>query len=417
MNGHQSSRKAADIQRGQTNDKVGRDPLSSPVTNQGRSRIDSIDLLRGVVIVLMALDHARGYFGPAPYGPEDLSRASAFLFLTRWVTHFCAPVFVFLAGLGTALLQARGKSRAEISQFLVSRGVWLVFIELTVINLSWLDFYYGDVLTIQVIWALGISMILLAGMIWLPRWQIAALAIALVAGHNLFDGIQPDDLGGWAPVWGVLHAHYRIPLTEDLGVFTLYPLVPWMGVMALGYLAGSLYELEPERRRRLLARLGVGLTIAFIALRLVNLYGDPHLWSVQEKGFPFTMLSFLNTTKYPASLLFLLMTLGPALWLLAYLEKVSGSVARFFVLFGRVPFFFYIAHVPLIHAGAALWFWTRHGTVGPWFRKPWESLDGYEPNLFVVYAAWVLVVLALYPLCRWFAGVKRRSPNPWLKYL
>ncbi len=387
------------------------------VTTQGPSRIDSIDLLRGMVIVLMALDHTRGFFGPAPYGPEDLSQASASLFLTRWVTHFCAPVFVFLAGLGTALYEARGKSRTEISRFLLSRGVWLVVIELTVINLSWLDPYYSGVLVIQVIWVLGISMILLAGMIWLPRWLIAVLAFGLIAGHNLFDGIQPADFGGWAPLWGVLHARYDIPLSEDLVLAVLYPLVPWMGVMAAGYLAGSLYELEAERRRRFLGRIGIGLTMAFVVLRLVNLYGDPHVWSTQDRGLPFTLLSFLNTTKYPASLLFLLMTLGPALWLLARLEGRTNPVTRFFVLFGRVPFFFYIVHVPLIHALAALWFWARHGTVGSWFRKPWLSLEGYEPDLIVVYAAWVLVVLALFPLCRWFAGVKRRHRNPWLRYL
>jgi uncharacterized membrane protein len=374
-------------------------------------------LLRGLVIVLMALDHVRDFFGPVPYLPENLGRASAGLFLTRWVTHFCAPVFVLLAGLGAALLEARGRSRAEVCRFLWTRGLWLIVVELTVVNLSWLLVYYSNILILQVIWILGVSMVALAGMIWLPRWAIATLSLILIVGHNLLDGVQPSDLGTWAHLWGVLHARHYIPLAPGFGLFIIYPLIPWIGVMAMGYLAGGLYRMEPDRRRRWLSGLGAALTIAFVVLRLFNVYGDPQPWAVQERGPLFTFLSFLNTTKYPASLLFLLMTLGPALWILPRLEAAGGRLARFFVLFGRVPFFFYVIHLPLVHLLATAWSQWRYGSAGWWFSlaQPWPA--SYVPTLGSTYAAWILIVLMLFPACVWFNGLKRRSRHPFLRYL
>ncbi len=382
-----------------------------------RGRIDSVDLLRGLVIVIMALDHARDFFGMTPYPPEDLGQASAGLFLTRWVTHFCAPVFVLLAGLGAALYRQRGHDLREVSRFLWTRGLWLIVMELTVVNLSWLQFHYNNILFFQVIWALGVCMVVLALMIRWPRWAIVAVSLGMIVGHNFLDGIQPGALVPWGHLWGILHARHYIPLTSGFGLFFMYPLIPWIGVMGLGYVLGDLYRMESARRRRWLSGLGALAVISFVALRLSNLYGDPQVWSVQGRGPLYTFLSFLNTAKYPPSLLFLLMTLGPALWLLPRLEGRGGPVARFFILFGRVPFFFYIVHIPVLHLSAALWSFAVYGSAGWWFRRPDVWPAEYVPSLGPPYIAWVLVVLLLFPACRWFARVKRHHRNPLLRYL
>ena len=290
-----------------------------------RPRLDSVDLLRGLVIVIMALDHARDFFTSARFDPTDLTQTTAPLFLTRWITHFCAPVFVFLAGTSAYLYQARGKSPREASWFLLTRGLWLVVLEWTVIRWAWMfNFNYtSELLFVQVIWVIGVSMIVLAGLVHLPLGAVAALGIAMIAGHNLLDGVAPESLGRWAPLWILLHVQAPIPLRGDQVFFVIYPLVPWIGVMAAGYAFGRLLHRPAEERRRMLLRLGGGLTIAFLALRALNGYGDPAPWSVQESAGR-TVLSFLNTTKYPPSLLFLLMALGPAIALLPLLERLRG---------------------------------------------------------------------------------------------
>jgi uncharacterized membrane protein len=387
----------------------------------GRVRLDSVDLLRGLVIVIMALDHARDYFTGVrldPTGSTDLSQMAAPLFFTRWITHFCAPVFVFLAGTSAFLYQARGRSRAEVSRFLLTRGIWLVVLELTVVRWAWnFNFNYTtEMLFVQVIWVIGVSMIVLAGLIYLPPRAVAAVGIAMILGHNLLDGITPQSLGGWGPLWTFLHVQAAIPLGGGQVFFVVYPLIPWIGVMAAGYAFGILLlRPEQERRRRLLL-LGVGLTLAFLVIRAVNLYGDPAPWAVKETAGR-TVLSFLNTTKYPPSLQFLLMTLGPAIAVLPLFERLTGPGARALIVFGRVPLFFYVLHLYLIHA-LALMVGTLAGFDPRSFLHLWlKNPDGWGYGLPVVYLVWVGVVLALYPACRWFAGVKARRREAWLSYL
>ena len=380
-------------------------------------RIDSIDLLRGLVIVLMGLDHVRDFFSPYPFQPENLEQASAALFLTRWVTHFCAPVFLLLAGVGAWLWQAKGRSRRELSVFLATRGLWLILVEITLVNLGWLHFLYGGYIFIQVIWAIGCSMLFLAALARLPRWAIAVTGLVTVAAHNLLDGIQASQFGDWGLAWGILHQQFWQPLGENFGLIVVYPLIPWLGVMALGYVLGPVFLQEPGARRVALTRIGLAATAAFLILRFVNLYGDPSPWEVNARGTVYTVLSFLNTTKYPASLLFLLMTLGPAIWLLPRLESLSGRLSRALVTFGRVPLFFYLVHVPVIHVVAAVYWWARFGVIGAWAQGARNWPEGYVPDIRFAWVIWILVTVALYLLCLWFAGVKRRRRSRLLSYL
>ncbi len=383
----------------------------------GRVRLDSVDLLRGLVIIIMALDHARDYFTIARFDPTDLTQTTASLFLTRWITHFCAPVFVFLAGTSAFLYQARGRSRAEVSRFLLTRGLWLVVLELTAVRWAWtFNFSYTELLFVQVIWVIGVSMIVLAGLVYLPLRAVAAVGIAMIVGHNLLDGITPQSLGAWGPLWTILHVQSAIPLGGNRVFIVIYPLIPWIGVMAVGYALGSLLLRPGQERRRALLMIGGGLTLAFLALRAANVYGDPAPWAAQETAGR-TVLSFLNTTKYPPSLLFLLMTLGPAIALLPLFERLTGPAARAVTVFGRVPLFFYVIHLYLVHAlalavGVIAGFDAR-SFLHVWLMNP----DGWGYGLPVVYLVWAGVVVALYPACRWFAGVKARRREVWLSYL
>jgi uncharacterized membrane protein len=312
----------------------------------------------------------------------------------------------------SAWLVSRRLSRSEFTRFLLTRGLWLIVLEFTVITLAWtFNFRYQLGLILQVIWAIGVSMIVLAALARLPRAWIAALAVVMIAAHNLLDGIEPSVFGAAAPLWAVLHVQ------QPIGIgFVHYPLIPWVGVMALGYALGGLFELEAAQRRALLLTLGGAMIVAFVALRLANVYGDPHPWAPQST-LAFTVLSFLNVHKYPPSLLYLLMTLGPALVLLAVFESRRGAVAQVLQVFGRVPLFFYVLHIVLAHALAGLAaLWAGYGTsvlTGFFFDFPREW--GY--GLPVVYGMWLVVLALLYPLCRWFGEIKRRRNDWWLSYL
>lgn len=415
----------------------------------GRARIDSIDLLRGIVMVVMMLDHTRDFvhrYVFQGFDPTDLAHTSVKLFFTRWITHFCAPVFVFLAGTGAYLQFARGKSKRELSRFLVTRGLWLIVLEFTWVRIAVtfnVDYRFLGVM--QVIWAIGVSMIVLAALIHLPLRGIAAFGIAMIALHNLLDRFHVQ---GWqgptsaVPGYGAklfMILHQRFEAFPVVGfpspvVVVIYPLIPWVGVMAAGYAFGKIYQMDVQRRRRLLLIMGVGVTILFIALRTSNLYGDPMPWS-RQGSFAFTLLSFLNTTKYPPSLDFLLMTLGPAMLTLRLFEANTGSLRPgatsphslferlrgAFITFGRVPLFFYLLQWPTAHfisvlvhliAGKPVG-WMFGSNTGPNFAAP----PGAGFNLAVVYACWIAGVLLLYPLCQWFAGVKARRRDWWLSYL
>jgi len=386
-------------------------------------RIDSVDLLRGAVMVLMLLDHTREFVHrDAPlFDAADLSRTTVALFFTRWVTHFCAPVFVFLAGTGVALQLVRGRPKREVARYLLTRGAWLVFLEFTVVRLGvGFDLDYGAFPgMLQVIWAIGVSMMILAALIHLRTRWVAAIGVAIVALHNLADPLNAGPnpgLGG--TLWMVLHQPGFIHVL-GAPMLVAYPLLPWLGVLLCGYALGQVYGWDAERRRRLLVRLGVGLVAGFVLLRLSNLYGNPFPWSAQ-KSAAFTVLSFLNTSKYPPSLLFVLMTLGPALLMLAWSETSRrGPVGWALVTFGRVPMFYYLLQWFVAHA-IGLLFSLAAG-------KPTSHLFGFpggtppEPgagfSLGVVYLAWATGVALLYPLCRWFAAVKQRRDDWWLSYL
>ena len=381
-------------------------------------RIASVDLLRGLVMIVMALDHSRDFFLSLPYPPEDLTQASPALFFTRWITHFCAPVFVFLAGV-SAWLYARNTraTPAQLSRFLWTRALWLFFIEIAVFSASWR--FSFDWTVLQVIWAIGCSLLLLS-IVCRFSWRVSVvLGLAIVLGHNLLDPLEPADFGRFALLWNLLHVPRFDFAIGDHPVWILYPVLPWMGVLLLGYAWGAVLTRDVTPAgvswQRLSISIGGAAIVLFALLRGFNLYGDPDPWQVQPRGALFSFLDVLNTTKYPPSLAFLLMTLGPALVLMPLLEHWRGKLAQIVSVFGRVPFFFYVLHFPLIHA---LYRVRAHVSLGgPWdvfFRPPPAA---YEPSLARAYLVWAFVVFVLYWPCRWFADLKRRRRDWWLSYL
>ncbi len=400
-----------------------------------RTRLGSIDLLRGIVMIVMVLDHTRDfvYAGGLTSDPTNLANTTPILFMTRWVTHYCAPIFVFLAGVGAYLQQSRGMTTRELSRFLVTRGLWLIVLEVTVIRtFIWFNLDYSFLTNLQVIWVLGVSMIVLAALIHMPLWVVAGFGLAMIVLHNAFDGIRVMSWQGpGSPVpsigdklWMLLHQGGQFfPIFGDGSpiVFVIYPLVPWIGVIAVGYVAGSLYTLDPMRRRTLLLRTGLGLIAAFIVIRATNLYGDPRPWSPQSSVL-FTLFSFVNTTKYPVSLLYLLMTIGPALLALAWFEARRPSRAEQVVTrVGRVPLFFYLGQWVLAH-GVAIAVSAAAGKAINWYFMSPPAVFAVVPanagfGLPVVYLCWFAVLAVLIPLSLWFARVKERNPAWWLKYL
>lgn len=401
-------------------------PLSSPNIAPSTGRIQSVDALRGAIMILMAVDHVRDFINSAAmsFSPTDLTRTTAALFFTRWITHFCAPVFAFTAGIGAFLWLSHGRTKAQLSRFLLSRGLWLVILELTLVR--WIFFFEirfkGELVFLLVFWMLGLCMMILAALVHLPTRVLAVVSLVAIAGHNLLDPIAAARFGRAAGIWKILH---------QPGFFSLlgaqfdapYSLLPWFAVMAAGYCFGAVFLWEPARRQRFLLRLGFGLTIAFVLLRAWNVYGDPAPWSPQSSAV-FTALSFLNCTKYPPSLDFLLMTLGPAIAALAWLERIRFSPHNPLIVFGRVPFFYFVTHIALIHLVAVVLGFLRYGAQS-FLLVPAPSMGGpskmfppgYGYSLWVVYVVWLGVVAALYPLCRWFADLKQRKRSWWLSYL
>jgi uncharacterized membrane protein len=385
------------------------------------ARLESVDVLRGIVMILMALDHVRDYLSPG-VSPTNLEQTTVALFFTRWVTHLCAPVFFLLTGTG-AYLALRRRTKRELSRFLFTRGLWLIFLEIVVLRCFALQFNFDYRLTmLVVIWALGWAMIVLAGLVFLPAAVVIGFAAILILGHNSLDSVQAESFGAFAPLWKILHVPGVIVANPRYMVFVAYPLIPWVGVTAMGYALGAIYGWAPERRRKFLLRLGIGLVAAFVVLRAVNAYGDPVPWS-HQKSAVFTVLSFLNTTKYPPSLLFLLMTLGPAMLLLWAFDQRTPRWLRPAVVFGRVPLLYYFLHLFLTHVVAIAFCYARYGQVHWMFESPgpaqypMTSPPGWGYGLGVTYLVWVLIVVALYPVCRWFAGVRQRHKDPWLSYV
>ena len=383
-------------------------------------RLASVDGLRGLVMIVMALDHVRDFFHRAAMSsasPTDLAVTTPALFMTRWVTHFCAPVFMLTAGLGAYFYwQNANRSKAELSWFLVSRGGWLIVLELTVMQLAYnFDVSASYPILLLVLWVLGACMIVLAGLIWLPIPMIATVSGAAIGLHHLWDGV---------PVWHLVH---QVSVFEVAGrtVIAPYTLLPWFAVMALGFCLGPVFSKSSDDRRRWLIAIGAALTAGFVVVRGLNIYGDPSPWSAQPSP-TFTVLSFLNTSKYPPSLAFLLMTLGPALLVLAWLDRRALSRVNPLIVFGRVPLFYFILHFFLTHAIAVITaVFTHGGAAWRFMFQPVPSMGGpqtaFPPNfgyeLGVTYVIWMLIVVALYPPCKWFARLKERRRAWWLAYM
>lgn len=390
-----------------------------------KTRIQSVDLLRGLVMVIMAMDHVRDFFHADAYhfSPEDLTRTNGLLFFTRWMTHFCAPVFVFLSGVSVYLARTRWGDTAAVSRHLITRGLWLILLEWTVLEFWWTFNFRYELVVLQVIWVIGWSMVLLAGLIWLPRQAVAVGALTMIGLHNAFDGVAAARFGAWNWIWNLLHAPTLIPVGHTR-ILISYPLIPWVAVMAAGYCFAPVFEWPVDRRRRFLVRLGAALTAAFFVFRMVNVYGDPQHWSVQ-RSFGVTVMSFLRTSKYPPSLIYLLMTLGPAILLLGLIDRVRVRETNPLRVFGRVPMFYYILHFYTIHALAELFSGIRYGRWDYFLHFPGALLGLPDPefpkdwgyNLAQVYLIWFSIVVFLYFPCRWYLMVKQRSRSRWLSYL
>lgn len=396
-----------------------------------KNRIQSIDILRGLVIVIMALDHVRDFFYKADIGqaadaamnPTNLETTYPMLFFTRWITHFCAPIFVFLAGTSIYLICLR-KPKKELSLFLIKRGLWLIFLEVTIITLGWSFNPFYNVLILQVIWAIGASMVLLGVLIHLPYKIILVIGLIIVAGHNAMDFPSVSEGLKGSIISDLFYfSNFSIYTIAPNHIFIIvYAFLPWTGVMLLGFCFGKLFEpgYEPEQRKKVLIQLGSSIIIFFILLRFINIYGDPVPWSIQPRGFIFTVLSFFNLNKYPPSLLFLCMTIGPGLLVLAFIEKIQNKFTSIMNVYGKVPFVFYMIHFYLIHSLVVVVFYLQgFGSAeiispnNPFFFKP----NGFGFGLWGVYAVWAIVIVALFPVCKKYGLYKSSHHQWWLSYL
>ena len=383
-----------------------------------RPRLDSIDLMRGIVIVLMALDHTKDFFGAATFDPLDADVTNLPAYLTRWITHFCAPTFCFLMGVG-AYLSGRGKTKSELCRFLLTRGLWLVFLDLTVIKFAIQLSVSYDMTIALVFWSLGWSLVFVSALVFLPSRVVGAIGVVMILTHNLLDGIKPEIFGPFRPLWLILHQVGLIDLPAQHKLQVAYPLIPWIGVAAAGFGFGEIVTMETKRRRTLMITLGLVMTAAFFLLRSFDFYGDPLKWSVKASTLR-TCFSFFNCLKYPPSLLFLLMTLGPMIVLLGLLEYkiLPPPIARFLITFGRVPLFFFVLHLYVIRALAFVLAAFRDYLPDFLYIPSLPASPRVNFNLPMVYFWFVVVVFLMYFPCRWFAGVKARHKDVWwLSYL
>ncbi len=391
-------------------------------------RLDSVDLLRGIIIVIMSLDHLREYLTYLAFPPEILSLTWPGLFFTRWITHFCAPLFFFLAGTGAYLAQKRGLDGPRLSRFLWTRGLWLMVLEFTVIDFAWA---FRPFAVASVIWTLGLSMVVMAAVVRLPVRWVAVFGVGMIFLHNLLDPIKPEALGNFGALWRFLHAPGFIPIVPQRGILiVLYVLIPWVGVMAAGFAFGALLQLPAERRRKLMLAIGSAAILIFVLLRATNLYGNP-VNTPFPGGGPFvaqhsaamSLVAFLNVEKYPPSLQFLLMTLGPGILALAAFDGVIAArnrIARVLIIFGRVPLFYYVVHIYAAHLIAivvALAFHqpTKRLLDGSYFVSPPEP--GYGHHLPFIYLIWIVLNVAMYFPCGWYGEYKRTHRQWWLSYL
>jgi len=386
------------------------------------NRIQSIDFVRGFVMIIMAIDHCRDFLHigfNSDQNPLDFATTTPGLFLTRWITHFCAPVFVFLSGTSIFLYSSKGKTKKQVAFFLFTRGLWLMLLEIVFIEPMW-DFNI-TIIYLQVIWAIGLSMVVLSVLQYLPYRVLLITGLVIVFGHNLLDNIVVDSPFWKSALWSIVHQRRDYPINDHFLFIVQYPFLPWLGLMILGYTLGKLYQPDiiPAYRKKTLRILGITAIALFILIRWTNLYGDIHQWAAQKTSV-FTFLDFINTTKYPPSLLYILMTIGPALILLSFTESITDSIGKKIIVFGKVPFFYYILHILLIHVIAwLLFFVTGHS---------WNDLDfthfrngslpyGSGYSLWVVYTVWAAVIIILYFPCRWYSKYKATHKQWWLSYI
>ena len=392
-------------------------------------RIYTIDLLRGIIMVIMALDHARDFihYDAFMHDPLDVQTTHLSLYLTRWVTHFCAPIFIFLSGL-SIYLQGMRKSKSALSSFLFKRGMWLIFVELFVMGFLWSFQFSYPIFILQVIWAIGISMVFMAALIYLPYMVLLLLGSLIVCFHNALDGIDYTHHGFF---WDLIHnGHFAFyPLGEGRNLMIVYPFVPWLGVMILGYCAGKLYaaDVSNDWRRKFLLLKGTGLILFFFVLRWLNIYGDPVPWADQPNPVE-DFFSFFNVNKYPPSLLYLCITIGPGLIFLSLMDSINYTEGKrknwmhVFSIYGSVPFFYYILHFYILHIIASILYFTRGHLWSEPITQPNGppfafSAPGEGYSLQTVYVVWILVVIALYPACKWFSQYRKRHSYWWLGYL
>ncbi len=386
------------------------------MTNTTNKRIASVDILRGIIMIIMALDHTRDFVSGFHGDALDIGHVSTGLFLTRWITHFCAPVFVFLSGTSVFLSMGNGKSKNDASLLLLKRGIWLIILEFTIIRFGWTFNVDYQHLFVQVIWAIGCSMICLSALIYLPLRVITIIALIIICGHNLLDAIPDSRFGAEAPLWDLLHVQNDVKYNGNSDFFVFYPIIPWPGVMAIGYCFGSILKKEVQQRNKYLLGIGLTATCSFIVLRFSNLYGDPFPWQPQG-NITNTILSFIKCQKYPPSLLYLLMTIGPAITLMPLLERFRGGIARFFSVYGRVPMFYYILHIYIIHSLAILVGMLMQGGAIPGIIGTYDIIAHKGLPLRYVYLAWAIVIAILYYPCRWFMHIKMTHKKWWLSYI
>ena len=399
-------------------------PISSPLSSYNlkndhqplTQRLVSIDLLRGLVMVLMTLDHTRNFFSNVDFNPLDIERSNLPLFLTRWITHLCAPSFIFLAGLAAFLSLKRGKTKPQLARFLLIRGFWLIFLDLTLVSLAWR--FEPSFFAAGVLWAIGWSMVVLALLIQLPLSTIAILGVTLIVGHNLFDRVSAEQLGDFGWIWSFFHEPTLLSPRPGIRFFLVYPLIPWVGVMASGYAFGPILTKTKTQRLPWLRNLGWGLILGFVVIRGLNIYGDPEPWSVQS-NWEKTFFSFINCHKYPPSLLYLLITLGLAFLLLYLFERTRFPTLKPLLIFGRVPLFFYLIHLWLIHLAAIFFALPKYGfkLFNLSYLRSSAMPDDYGYDLHHVYVFWLIMLILLYPLCKWFAHYKSKHKYWWLNFL
>lgn len=389
-------------------------------TVEAGQRIATIDILRGLVIVIMALDHIRDYVHISGFAvdPIDFHQSNPILYATRWITHLCAPTFIFLAGVSAWLTGVRWNDKGKLSRFLLTRGLWLIFLEVTVVGFGW-SFWFPMPVFLAIMWAIGWSMIALSALVFLPRQVVLAVGLVITLGHNLLDGVNPAQLGGWAPLWHFLFVP-NIYKAGGFDILLFYPVLPWIGVIALGYGLGDLFL--SQKRDRWLGLIGAAMLAAFLALRYTNLYGNPRPWAVQDT-LANSVMDFMNVAKYPPSLLYVCATLGIVLLLTPWLDRLPSKLAGFFRTFGAVPMMAYLAHLYIMHAVSIAAHLIAGKSLNGQFNSIWyamtqpDDMKGTDMPLWVVYVCWAVVIALVYPICRYWQGLKARRRDWWLSYL